>query len=163
ATDKEIRSDAEVLINGQPYYLELDRGTMSYAQIGRRFRVYEGCPHLSLWVCSSAERRDGMRQRAGILRSTALFTTLAEAIASPPGRSGSITRGRGRPCRGRVGENRGNNPGEILPTKGGLSVPPDAGARLFREIGASARTRRCDRHPAGGPTRDLRVCGTLWG
>src|SRR5688500_446391 len=32
ATDGRVRPDAEVWINGQLYYLELDRGTMSYAQ-----------------------------------------------------------------------------------------------------------------------------------
>src|SRR4051794_18918007 len=39
-----IRPDGEVRINGQLYYVEWDRGTMSYAQIVRhRFRKYEGC------------------------------------------------------------------------------------------------------------------------
>ena len=84
-TDRMIRPDAEVWLNGQVYYLELDRGTMSYAQIGRRFRLYEGCPHFVLWVCSSKERAEGMRRRAEGVRATALFTTFAEALASPHG------------------------------------------------------------------------------
>ncbi len=83
ATDRHLRPDAEVWINGQPYYLELDRGTMGYAQIERRFWLYRECPHPVLWVCSTGERLEGMRRRAEGLRRTALFTTLAEVLASP--------------------------------------------------------------------------------
>lgn len=82
--DREVLPDAEVWINGHCYYLELDRGTMSYAQlVKQRFRKYERCPHLVLWVCSSAARREGLRQRAESLRHIALFATLAEALATP--------------------------------------------------------------------------------
>jgi hypothetical protein len=85
ATDERVRPDAEMRINGQLYYLELDRATMGYRQIERRFRLYEQCPHLSLWVCSTQQRREGLRTRAGRLHATALFTTFAEAMASPHG------------------------------------------------------------------------------
>src|SRR2546430_11802799 len=82
--DMDVRPDAEVQINGTVYYLEWDRGTMSYAQIVRhRFRMYERCPHLALWVCSTNARRDGLRSQAERIRSVALFTTAAEALASP--------------------------------------------------------------------------------
>jgi hypothetical protein len=84
-TDTAVRPDAEVWINGRLYYLELDRGTMSYAQIERRFRTYEGCPHLALWVCGTPERLEGLRRRAGRLRGTALFSTRADALADPHG------------------------------------------------------------------------------
>lgn len=83
--DRHVLPDAEVRIGSEVYYLELDRGTMSYAQLARRFRLYEGCPHLSLWVCSTAERMDGLRERAGTIEQTALFTTRAEALAGPHG------------------------------------------------------------------------------
>lgn len=83
ATDNAIRPDAEVWINGQVYYLELDRGTMGYAQIERRFRLYEAFAHFVLWVCPTAERRDGLRTRAEGLRSSALFATFADATATP--------------------------------------------------------------------------------
>jgi hypothetical protein len=85
-TDFEVRPDAEVWINERLYYLELDRGTMGYAQIDRRFRAYEGCPHLALWVCGSRERLEGLRRRAGRVRTTALFATLADVLATPHGR-----------------------------------------------------------------------------
>src|SRR5262249_21949144 len=49
--DTEVRPDAEFWINGDHYYLEWDRGTMSYAQIvNQRFPKYEGLHHLALWV-----------------------------------------------------------------------------------------------------------------
>ena len=82
-TDQAIRPDAEVWINGQVYYLELDRGTMGYGQMERRFRLYEGFAHFVLWVCPAVERRDGLRARAGRLRSCALFTSFAEAVTDP--------------------------------------------------------------------------------
>jgi len=85
ATDEQVRPDAEVWINGRLYYLELDRGTMGYAQIERRFRKYEDCSHLSLWVCATEERMEGLRRRAEKVRHTALFTMFAEALASPHG------------------------------------------------------------------------------
>lgn len=84
-TDGQVRPDAEVWINKQLYYVELDRGSMTYSQIARRFRKYEGCPHLSLWVCATEERMEGLRRRAERLRHTALFTTFAEALAGPHG------------------------------------------------------------------------------
>jgi hypothetical protein len=83
ATDEQLRPDAELTISGQRYLLEFDRGTMGYRQIERRFRVYERCPDFVLWVCSTPERREGMRSRAGMLRSTALFATRDEAMANP--------------------------------------------------------------------------------
>jgi hypothetical protein len=82
-TDARIRPDAEVWINGHLYYLEHDRGTMAYAQVAGRFRLYEGFPHFVLWVCSTEERRDGLRVRAEALRHCALFTTFREASRSP--------------------------------------------------------------------------------
>lgn len=84
--DRTLRPDAEVWINGVLFYLEFDRGTMGYAQVARdRFARYRDRPHLCLWVCSSAARRDRLRARAEGVRATALFATLADALASPHG------------------------------------------------------------------------------
>ena len=85
AVDRHLRPDAEVWINGCRYLLENDRGSMGYAQIEQRFRAYSGCADLVLWVCSSAERAEGLCQRAAGIRHTALFTTMAEALATPHG------------------------------------------------------------------------------
>jgi hypothetical protein len=85
-TDREILPDAEVWINGACYYLELDRGTMSYEQIVRtRFRKYEGCPQFLLEVCPSEARMEGLRQRAEKIQHIALFTTRAAFLADPHG------------------------------------------------------------------------------
>lgn len=76
--------DAEVWINGHRYCLELDRGSMRLGQIvSQRYRKYEGCLDLVLWVCPTEARRDTLRQRAESLRPIALFTTFAEALVSP--------------------------------------------------------------------------------
>lgn len=85
AVDPVLRPDAEIWVRGQRFLLELDRGTMGYAQIARRFRLYEGSTDLVLWVCGTAERAEGFRRRAGRIRSIALFTTLGEALATPHG------------------------------------------------------------------------------
>lgn len=83
-TDAFVRPDAEVWINGRVYYLELDRATTGAGRIERdRFRKYEGCPHLSLWVCPTEARRESLRARAAAVRDGALFATLAEATSSP--------------------------------------------------------------------------------
>jgi hypothetical protein len=84
-TATDLRPDAELWINGRLYYLELDRGTMGYRQIERRFRLYEQVTDLVLWVCSSPQRTEAMRVRAGKIRSVALFATLADAVAAPHG------------------------------------------------------------------------------
>lgn len=80
---RDLLPDAEVWIQRRRYYLELDRGTMSYAQLERRFGKYAETDEFVLWVCSSIDRREGMRARAGMIRQAALFTTLPEALVDP--------------------------------------------------------------------------------
>lgn len=83
-TDPDIRPDAEVWINGEVYYLEWDRGTMGYAQIVRhRFPKYERSRNLTLWVCPTPERLEGLRLRAARIRHVALFALAADALTSP--------------------------------------------------------------------------------
>lgn len=84
-THRDLRPDAEVWIRNRLYFLELDRGTMSYAQIERRYQKYATAPEFVLWVCATAERRDGMRERAGLIRQTALFAQIDEAATDPHG------------------------------------------------------------------------------
>ncbi len=83
ATDRTIRPDAEVRINDRLYYLENDTGSIGYAQMVRRFRLYQDFPHFTLWVCPTPDRRDGLRQRAELIRHCALFATFPEAVADP--------------------------------------------------------------------------------
>jgi hypothetical protein len=79
------RPDAELLLRGVPILLEWDRHTMTTTQIEARYRLYESCPHLSLWVCPSVERMEQLRGLGQRLRATALWTTHAQALADPYG------------------------------------------------------------------------------
>jgi hypothetical protein len=79
------RPDAEVCIGGRLYLWEHDRGTEGLAQIARRFQQYEDSPHLVLWVCPTQARMESLRKGAEKLRHVALFTTFAQALASPHG------------------------------------------------------------------------------
>jgi hypothetical protein len=82
--DQFLRPDAELIINGQRYLLEFDRGTMSYPVIERtRFAKYQFCRDFVLWVCPTQARMQGLRKRAAVLRETALFTTLNQALRDP--------------------------------------------------------------------------------
>jgi hypothetical protein len=122
-TNERVRPDAELRINGQVYYLELDRGTMSHAQIAGRFQLYEGCPDFSLWVCSTSDRMERLRKRAQVLRHTALFTTYAQAMADAHSAIWMDFQG-DQVALPREGEMGGKNPGE----KGGNFSPPGCGA-----------------------------------
>ena len=83
-TDSVTRPDAELWINGDKYFLELDRASTGPGKVEReRFRQYEAVPHLCLWVCPTDGRRDGLRERAAPIRRTALFATMADAIHDP--------------------------------------------------------------------------------
>ncbi len=84
--DATLRPDAELLINGRRFFLELDCGTMGYAEVvQKRFTRYQATDDLVLWVCPTASRMEGLRQRATMIRSIALFTTLDQLLASPHG------------------------------------------------------------------------------
>jgi hypothetical protein len=79
----DLRPDAELEINGDTYFLELDRGSMGLRQLRGRFRTYEGAGRLVLWVCPTQERLDGLRRQADAIGRLALFATFAEAVADP--------------------------------------------------------------------------------
>lgn len=84
--DATLRPDAELHIGGQRFYLELDCGTMGYEDVGRkRFTKYRSVDDLVLWVCPTEARREGLRCRAEMIRGTALFTTLDQALTNPHG------------------------------------------------------------------------------
>jgi hypothetical protein len=82
--DPELRPDAEAVIAGTRYFLEMDCGTMTYADVvAKRFTRYRTTDDVVLWICSSEKRRDGLRRHAEMIRGTALFTTLDEALDNP--------------------------------------------------------------------------------
>lgn len=110
--DSVLRPDAELVIAGRRYLLELDLGTMSYeAVVTTRFVKYRSCPDLVLWVCPTPARMEGLRSRAADIRGTALFTTLDLALINPhaaiwkdfDGQTAALPRG------GKGGANRGVN------------------------------------------------------
>jgi hypothetical protein len=76
--------DAEFTINGKRYLLELDRGTMSCQAIAQtRFEKYASVRDLVLWVCPTGERMEELRRLSALIRETALFTTLDQALRNP--------------------------------------------------------------------------------
>jgi hypothetical protein len=76
--------DAELVFGGRRYCLELDCGTMSPTAIVRkRFARYRTCRDTTLWVCPSATRVERLRRHAAMVRATALFTTLDQALSNP--------------------------------------------------------------------------------
>jgi hypothetical protein len=84
--DATLRPDAELLIGGRWFFLEMDCGTMGYADVVRkRFTRYRAYDDLVLWVCPTVIRREGLRRDAIPIRSIALFTTLDEVLADPHG------------------------------------------------------------------------------
>ena len=85
-TDRSLRPDAEVTINGHKYLVELDCGTMSYQDIiHKRFKKYEGYEGIVLWVALTDARMHGLRTRAERVKGNALFSTLAATLTEPFG------------------------------------------------------------------------------
>lgn len=72
-------ADAELVINGKLHYLELDRGTMGYAEVIGRLDKYRDCQDKVLWVMSSELRIKGILERTKNLPATFLFTTYEKA------------------------------------------------------------------------------------
>jgi hypothetical protein len=82
--DDYLRPDAELLIGGERYYLEMDCGTMSSREVVQsRFSRYQSSQHLVLWVCQSERRMQALRREASVIRDVALFTTLDLALRDP--------------------------------------------------------------------------------
>lgn len=128
--DPELLPDAELSINGDRYLLELDRGTVSYADVvRRRFARYRFCRDLVLWVCPSGSRAEGLRRHADIVRETALFTTLDQALADPHAAiwvdadGGRAALPRARMRREKPDPEPVANPGAFAPPGGGGAAP----------------------------------------
>jgi predicted transcriptional regulator len=82
--DPFLRPDAELLIGGKRFFLEIDLGTMSCPDVVQnRFGKYRGTQDFVLWVCASARRMELLRHSAEVIREIALFTTLDLALDNP--------------------------------------------------------------------------------
>lgn len=86
SVNRRLRPDAEMSLDGYFYNVELDTGEQSYAQVRRRQRRYAGSQDFLLYVTQSSRRLEGLRKNADpLVRSIALFTTLADAQHDPAG------------------------------------------------------------------------------
>ena len=84
AVSRRLRPDAEMTLGDYFYYVELDTGEQSYAQVRRRQTRYAGVEDFLLYVTSTPKRLDGLRRNAHeAVRKIALFTTLADALREP--------------------------------------------------------------------------------
>jgi hypothetical protein len=82
--DCDLRPDAELVIGGRRFLMEMDCGTMGYADVIRkRFARYQACQDIVLWVCPTECRMEGLRRHAASVRQIALFTTLDKATTDP--------------------------------------------------------------------------------
>jgi hypothetical protein len=73
-------------LDGYFYYVELDTGEETHAQVRRRQARYSGIEDFVLFVTSSQRRLEGLRENAHqAVQRIALFTTLEVALAQPRG------------------------------------------------------------------------------
>ena len=86
ATNRRLRPDAEMTLYDRLFYVELDTGEESHAQVGKRQAVYAGTMNYVLWVTLSVRRRESLRRNCHeAVRSTALFAVLDDVKRNPLG------------------------------------------------------------------------------
>ncbi len=85
SVDQRIRPDAELWINGQHFFVEVDTGQQSYSQVRRRQRFYASVSDLLLYVTASERRLQGLVRESGQVKEIALFTVLGRVIRDPHG------------------------------------------------------------------------------
>ena len=84
--DQRIRPDAEMEMDDQKYFVELDTGTVHHPKQRKRWKRYDKvADEFLLVVTSSKKRMKNLISSADGVRSIALFTTLKEAIENPFG------------------------------------------------------------------------------
>jgi hypothetical protein len=86
AVNRRLRPDAEMTLGDYFYYVELDTGEESYAQVCRRQARFVGVEDYLLYVTMTAKRLEGLRRHAhDAVKHIAMFTTLADAQRDPHG------------------------------------------------------------------------------
>ena len=84
--DQKIRPDAEMEMGNEKYFVELDTGTVHHPKQRKRWKRYSTVKDEFLLVVTLSKiRMKNLITNADGVRSIALFTTLAEAIADPYG------------------------------------------------------------------------------
>lgn len=83
--DRTLRPDAEVTLNKQLYYIELDTGSMTMGQVRRRQRVYRSTEDIILYVTLGTQRRmQNLMNASELIENRALFTTLEQIETEGP-------------------------------------------------------------------------------
>lgn len=86
AVNRRLRPDAELTLGEFFYYVELDTGCQSLAQVRRRQAVYAGTEDFVLYVTLSQRRLESLRRNAHeAVKKVALFTTVEDAQRDPRG------------------------------------------------------------------------------
>lgn len=80
-----IRPDAEMVLGGRKFYVELDTGEMNHSRVQQRHAAYAGVQDFLLFVTLSAARMPRLIAGAEAVREIALFTTLEQAMREPRG------------------------------------------------------------------------------
>lgn len=85
SVDQQIRPDAELTIDHQKFFVELDTGEQTYRKVRERQQAYRGVQDFLLYVTLSERRLAGLKQHSETVRGIALFTTLSQVQAEPHG------------------------------------------------------------------------------
>ena len=86
AVNRRLRPDAEMTLEDYFYYVELDTGEQSHAQVRRRQLRYSGVEHFLLYVTQTQKRLETLRRNAhDAVRTIALFAILDDVLQQPHG------------------------------------------------------------------------------
>jgi len=84
--NQDILADADMIVNGELFYVELDTGSVPYRRQKARWeKVCELCDEPFLVVCLTEPRMQGLMNIAKDLANVFLFTTLGRVRADPCG------------------------------------------------------------------------------
>lgn len=83
--DQQVRADAEMVLNGMKFFVELDTGEVSLGRVEKRWENYSGVSDYLLVVTSSETRLRNLVEHSSEVRGIALFTTLDEVKEEPYG------------------------------------------------------------------------------
>jgi len=82
--DRTLKPDAEMILDGTRFNVELDTGEQSHTQVRKRQKRYADSTDFLLYVTQSDRRLEFLQKKADdCVRSIALFTTLANVQRNP--------------------------------------------------------------------------------
>jgi hypothetical protein len=83
--DHRIRPDAEMTLDGQRFFVEMDTGEQTYRQVEHRQRAYKSVRDWLLYVTITEARLAGLMRHSMTVRDIAFFTTLDRVLKDPTG------------------------------------------------------------------------------